>query len=446
MADYWRGRRGGLRVASFREVLRVYPWRRLDRRTAALLRRYLYDHPRQRTLALSVYGAVRTLRRKLRKRGRAGEPQVAAPPTPAGSTGPQVAAPRPPAGRAGPQWEIRDALVPVLAVVRPNWHEVTASARNSFPNLLFCHNHGVHEAVWQIAERGFGTVVFSGMREGVGRMALALKHHAPSTRVLLHYHDSLTDIGESLVRARFARVLELAREGAIQKVGCASAGTAVALCRLGADAVQVPYRILPRVGTGYRAARSPRLVGVFARSVRRDNGHTQLMAAAMLEDAEIHTTYVPETPCLPEPMAAVEHGQLPYGELLDLLGQMDLNLYVSPAGCHLMEVAQSLMSGTPCLTSRCHEVLAHDDALAGRLTCLEMGNPRAIAEQAEEVLADRETLGRRCAEYARELNRRAEAAINEFVAVDLYDVTDSEGGRATSQGDGSGGVTPDEWP
>ena len=47
-------------------------------------------------------------------------------------------------------------------------------------------------------------------------------------------------------------------------------------------------------------------------------------------------------------------------------------------------------------------------------------NPLAIAEQAGRILADREAIGRRCRQYALELNSRAEAGINQFVGFELW--------------------------
>jgi phosphoglucosamine mutase len=55
----------------------------------------------------------------------------------------------------------------------------------------------------------------------------------------------------------------------------------------------------------------------------------------------------------------------------------------------------------------------------GELINVECGalHPQQLAER---VLADREAIGRRCAAYALELNRRAEALLNQFAGVALY--------------------------
>jgi glycosyltransferase involved in cell wall biosynthesis len=111
---------------------------------------------------------------------------------------------------------------------------------------------------------------------------------------------------------------------------------------------------------------------------------------------------------------------MPYGEFLELLGGMDLNFYVSLSECYPMVVAESLIRGVPCLTSHTHEIFEHDRELGELLIVPAHDNPVAIAEQAERVLADREAIGRRCIAYALELNRRAEALLNQFAGVALY--------------------------
>jgi hypothetical protein len=89
----------------------------------------------------------------------------------------------------------------------------------------------------------------------------------------------------------------------------------------------------------------------------------------------------------------------------------------------------------PCLTSHTHEIFQHDPVLGKALIVSALDNPAAIAEQAEQVLADREALGRRCEAYAQELNRRAEALLNEFVGFGLY--SSGSGWRVRPSGEGS---------
>lgn len=363
------------------------------------VREYLRRHPVQKRAARGICRAVGKAGRLVR-------------PAPDGRDVPEA---------EPPELHVRDESVPVIAVVPESWFGVTTSTLNNFPNVLFCDRCDPSGAADALLERGPRTVVFSGMPGVSERMVRELRRRASGVRLAVHYHGSLVQCAQPEIRERFGRTIALAREGAVDAVGCAKAGMAEALQSLGVEATYVPYRVAPPDTVGNRPADSPRKVGVFVRDIFRKSAHTQFMAAAMVEDAEIHCNELPDLSYLPRPFEAVEHGELPYEEFLELLGSMDVNFYVSLSECYPMVVVESLIRGVPCLTSHSHEILAHDADLADRLIVPAYDDPTAIAAQAERVLADREPLGRRCAEYALELNRRAEAAINEFVDVQLYE-------------------------
>jgi len=318
-------------------------------------------------------------------------------------------------------WEIRDKAAPVLAVVRPDWYGVTTSARNNFPNVLLCPpDHEPLSAVQQILDNSPSAVVFSDMSELFAEIARTVKRRSPATRLIAHYHASFAQNAEAAIRERFKLLVALTREGVIDRAGCAKAGMAEVLDGMGVPACYVPNRAEPPGTVAHHPARSPRRIGVFVKDIPRKNAHTQFMAARMMDNVEIHTNEGPDLSYLPEALPLFAHGQLPYREFLKLAGDMDLNLYVSLSECYPMVVVESLIRGVPCLTSHTHEIFQHHPALGRALIVGALDNPAAIAEQAERVLADREALGRQCEACAHELNRRAEALINEFVGFELY--------------------------
>ncbi len=406
-AAYWKGRRPALAVPTYPEIAGLLP-REGVRQLLPALRWKLRRHPRLEFVARKAYGAARRVRAAV-----------------AGRPAPATAA-RP----SGLRWEVRDASAPVLAVVPPGWFGVTTSARGNFPNVLLC-TEDLHEpaaAVEEILARGFRTVVFCGATDVFDLVARLLKERSGGTRLLLHYHASLAQSSEPGIRRQFRCVLDLAQDGVVERVGCAKAGVAEALARMGVAACYVPNRAEPPGAVAHHAARSPRRIGIFVRDILRKNAHTQFMAAAMLADAEVHANELPELSYLQHTLRIVTHGDLAHGAFLRALGEMDLNLYVSLSECYPMVVAESLIRGVPCLTSRSHEIFAHDEELGRRLIVSAHDNPAAIAEQAERVLAEREAVGRRCAAYALELNARAEALLDDFVGYKMHRARAGEAG------------------
>jgi glycosyltransferase involved in cell wall biosynthesis len=317
----------------------------------------------------------------------------------------------------------------VLAIVPPGWYGVTTSTRNNFPNLVLCPEdlYEPERAVEEILAKGFETVVFSGLTDVSERVARGIRERSPGTRRLIHYHGSFSQSAQPEIRRQLRCVLNLAREGGVEKVGCAKAGMAPVLQAMGVDASYLPYRIHRPGQVAHRAARSPRRVGVFVRNILVKNVHTQFVAACMVSNAEIHANKPPDLSYLARRPRIAAHGEMPYDAFLKVLGEMDLNLYVSLSECYPMVVVESLIRGVPCLTSHSHEVFEHDRELGRTLIVSAHDNPAVIAEQAERVLAEREAIGRRCATYAVELNTRAEALLNEFVGCKLYGVSTEAG-------------------
>jgi hypothetical protein len=397
---YWQSRSADLHAPTYPEVWNLYPECR-PRSLVRTLRTFLHSHPRLEAVARAGYHGLHGLKGRLQGRP-SGRPRLL--------RGVAV------------QWQVRRPDVPVLAAAPPDWFGVTTSTCSNFPNVLLAPGH---DADWEalaaeIGQRGFSTVVLSGWPVGFARLARALRRADPSTRLLSHYHGSFPQNSNAYTLESFKRLLAMYRDGLIERVGFAKAGMAETLGRLGVEASYLPNRVDPPARVEHRPAGSPRKVGVFVRDLLIKNAHAQFAVAFMLPDVEVHGNLFPDLSYFPHGVRTIAHGDLPHERFLDLLAQMDLCLYVSLSECYPMLVIESLIRGVPCLTSHTHEILAYDEDLARRLIVDAPDNPAAIAEKAEAALADREALGRRCEAYALEMNRRAEAALNEFVGFPLY--------------------------
>ena len=286
------------------------------------VRRSLRRCPPLYAAARGVYRGFRKARRRLRRRSAGG-----------GAQQPE----RPPVV------EISDAAVPVLAVVARGWYGVTTSTRSNFPNLMLWDGESPSIIARSLLESDYSTIVFSGMPVAVARAARIIKSRDPERVLLVHYHGSFTQCAQPIILDRFQRVLGLARDGVVERIGCAKAGMAEALRATGITATYLPYRIVAPQQVERRPAGSPRRIGVFVRDILRKNAHTQLVAALMMENVEVHANDAPDLSYLPGGHRIVEHGELPNEEFTELLGQMDLNLYVSLSECYPMVVVESMI-------------------------------------------------------------------------------------------------------
>ncbi|MHC4481578.1 MAG: hypothetical protein ACYS1C_11515 [Planctomycetota bacterium] len=335
------------------------------------LRWYFERHPLQKSLARPFYRGLKTVRGFLPRRRAAAD---------SGPRGPTVTR------------DVRNQSVPVLAVVARGFYGVTTSTLNNFPNVLLEDRSQPGDTAQQILDGGYQTVVFSGMPKGFDTVARTIGKRSPATRLLVHYHGSLVQNADPFNLDSFKSVVRLAREGVVERVGCAKAGVAPVFRSIGMEASYLPYRIEPPEAVEHRPAASPRRIGVFVRDTYRKNAHTQFAAAALVRDAEIHANELPDLSYLGGSPTFVPHGNLPHEEFLGLLGRMDVTFYVSLSECYPMVVLESLIRGVPCVTSRTHEIFAHDEELGRKLIVNALDNPAAVARRAEAVLADREAI------------------------------------------------------
>jgi len=404
LAEYWRGRRHTLKHAAFPEILNIYG--RSSQTGAAptlanRIRNRLRRHPVIEAAARKVYHAGKRLSRCT-------------------TTGPMDDGQR---ADLRVRFEIADPVFPALAVVRPDSFGVTTAAGQAFPNLALCpklSDAQADPAAAAILEHGFSRIAFHDLAPGYEALARKIAASTPEAEMLLVWHGSFAQFDQAPQRNRMKAIVRLCRDGVLKRVGFVKAGMADVARMHGLDAVYLPNRVAPPDNINIGPARSPRKVGVFARDIFRKNAHTQIMAAGLMTDVEIHVNEMPDLAYFPPESPIVEHGSLGHDEFLPVLGAMDVCLHSTLSECYPMMVVEAMIRGVPCITSHTHEIFAESPELYQKLVVSALDNPVAIARKAEEALKARDALSHLCVEYAHHLNRRAECAINEFLGVEAY--------------------------
>lgn len=106
---------------------------------------------------------------------------------------------------------------------------------------------------------------------------------------------------------------------------------------------------------------------------------------------------------------------LPHDRFVAIVGQMDINLYISLSESYPMTVLESLVAGVPCLTSYTNGYLEKDEFLKHYLIARAHDNPDLIAQQIEDVLKHREELMPRIRYLLKWLNDNAQVQWDYFL-------------------------------
>lgn len=305
----------------------------------------------------------------------------------------------------------------VAVVCHPAWRGVRTAAHSSRAPVIETTDVGAggEHLVRRLRDAGVEVLVVHGFPPGSDELIRRAAAAGLATRCILH--SSMAQHGAEAGEAEVVdRVLALAAEGPLGRVGFVKEGLAEAFAALGHQVAYVPNRVpvLPRLDKldlGGDALN----VGVFAEPFWRKNVVTQLGAVALLDRARAHVLVLPEVGYLGA-LQVVEHGLLPWEEFLALQGSVDLNLYVTLSECQPQTPLESYAAGIPCLFSRTSALFRDDPELWELSTVDEDDNPRAIAGGAKRLLAATDTAVARAQAWMKLWDGRAVERWQEFVA------------------------------
>ncbi len=167
------------------------------------------------------------------------------------------------------------------------------------------------------------------------------------------YHGTWSEMHDKTQRDWMARLFQLTRTGKIKKLGFIKKGMAETVNQLyGFDCKHIPLPP-PKIPKGLQKLnldRSKFHIGVFGADTFNKNLHNQVVHALLLENAIIHVLDKSIFEYLNMSNRIVEHGKnLPKEKFLQILGSMDLNLYMSYSESWGLVAYESEAMGVPCL-------------------------------------------------------------------------------------------------
>lgn len=320
--------------------------------------------------------------------------------------------------------KVSDALAICPTPTGYSWLGVQVATLSLFPNCTFqipqeysnqtLTDVQLSKIAAAINDLEFKQVVFSGYLPYFSKIIAELR---PGISIKLLYHGFLSELsGNEKQLEAFGKMDELIMSGKIQAVGCVKKGLALSLSKIyGIKAVEI---ILPnrRIADDIVPMADEINIGCLVNTSFRKNIHNQAVAALMVERAVLHAFETSELAYLPQERINY-HTLMDHDSFVDLLSEMTVNMHVTFSESWGQVLSESISMGVPCLSAYTSSFFDYDEDLKQKLIVDGFDDSWHIYKKMEEVLKDRDAIGRQCIEYAKQLNVLAEDRLNVFLGL-----------------------------
>jgi len=254
--------------------------------------------------------------------------------------------------------------------------------------------------------------MINGIPPGSEEMIRDVVTYSPKTKIALIYHGTPVETpGDMIVGKALSDLMGMAKTGHLHQLGFVKLGLAEMFEELGIMNTYTVENLLPtdlptgetKLTDAIQPHKKPFRIGIFLwfgkhhhscsfigtediAAVTLKNPMTQLLAACLFEDAEIHVLVLPDPLYLKYCKAKiVVHGAASRSNVVDLISQMEMTMYVSLTEACPMTVLDSLRLGIPCLTSHSHTFFNDEPEIFRHLIVSEFNNPVAIRNQIQHI-------------------------------------------------------------
>lgn len=264
----------------------------------------------------------------------------------------------------------------------------------------------------KIQDLAFEQLVFSGFPPYFGELMKRLKNS--QTKIALIYHGFFSELsGNQQLIQQLKQIVELNHQGFLDKIAFNKKGMAESLKSLwGINSHKILLKTpelspVQKYGDGIH-------IGVLGNDQFRKNLHNQVVAAAMIRDAQIHITADTPFDYLPNPTLIRHKTGQSHADFARILGSMHVNLHLSYSESWGQLTTESLAMGVPCLTSYHSDVFDFDEDLKEILVVNDYDNSFAILQRIENILSI-DSLPERCISYIKRLNQESEKSLEKFL-------------------------------
>jgi len=308
-----------------------------------------------------------------------------------------------------------------------NWLGIKSGTIALFPKnhllLQQYYSHSVYtesqlmEIIEIIVTLDFKKVVFRGFPPYFDVFIRRLKTKNLASNLFVFYAGPASEFNESSKTQNLLKIIQLQKEGVIEKIGFNKKGLAEAISEV--YNVKTGRYILKtsiKEQIPLEKKNDTIQIGVFGGNTFNKNIHSQVLAALSVPKSEVHVLDKSKFDYLPEQNRIIGYdGYLPNDKFVKLLGSMDVNLYLAFSESWGNVITESLSYGVPCLSTINSGVYDYDNELSEALVVQDYDNISAIRDQIMKVYSDRNNLQNKCIDYISQLNTLAEEKLGELL-------------------------------
>ncbi|MBK7149205.1 MAG: glycosyltransferase [Bacteroidetes bacterium] len=201
-----------------------------------------------------------------------------------------------------------------------------------------------------IANGNFKRVVISGFADYFFSYIDYLHQH---TDIEVIFHGTIAEFHEPAKQQLIKKMMQYCSEQKIKRIGFIKKGLAEIFTTVyGVECYHcpLPTPTIPKNISKLNLDRSKIHIGVFGADTFNKNLHNQVIHALLIENSIVHVLDKSHFDYLQVGKRIIEHGNhLPREKFLEILGSMDLNLYMSFSESWGLVAYESEAMGVPCL-------------------------------------------------------------------------------------------------
>ncbi len=305
----------------------------------------------------------------------------------------------------------------VYIATRGLFPDNTLSLPQYYSNTVFSDKE-LNQICDILNEQKFKNIVLSGFPPYFEKIALSV---CKTTIVKVIYHGFLSELSDSIPKQDILnQILNLFDAGIIKSI---------AFNKKGMDET---FKKIRKINAGYILLNTPFVklslnklssidnkihIGILANNNFRKNIHNQVAAALMIDNSIIHCTSDESFKYLDSENRIVRHpSNLSHIDYLNLLGSVDINMYITYSESWGLVITESLMLGVPCLAADNSGIFDYDDYLREMLIVKEFDDSNAIFKQAQIVLENKDSISKRGVDYVIKLNEKAQHKLIDFIS------------------------------
>lgn len=306
----------------------------------------------------------------------------------------------------------------ILGICCESWVGVKEATINQCAKVILINSinkHNIKQIIKIIEKSNLNKISINAIPDGARLLIQSIhKKFNSSKKIYLIWHGSFT---QQTIEDHIYRFESIKKElSYIHKLGFCKKNMDIIFKKIGYQAEFVPNKISSYKIADINKFGKKTKIGVLSLFLWHKNNLNQILAAALIENSQIHTLKIPEMSYLESLLEdkVVKHEFLDHDDFVNLISSMDINLYVSLTECYPMLFLESLSLGVPCLVGKTTEPIIEDKEIIKYLVIQDPENIEEIRNKIEIILNKKEYIKKIILDYAKKVNENNSKLILDF--------------------------------